>query len=77
MTDDAGPDHTQDPREQRTGQSGYPETNPGDAAPGEGTADGPEGESGRGGGDTGDAPSPSTEKEADRTRSTGNPGAAG
>jgi hypothetical protein len=78
MTDDEGPDHTQDPREQGTGHGGYPEANPAAAVPGEGTDDGPEGERGRGGGDTGsDAPSPSTDKEADRARSTGNPRAAG
>jgi hypothetical protein len=70
----SGPDHTEDPRKQGTGQGGYPESNPegtrdDDAASGPQTTRSP-------GGDT-DAPSPSTEKEADRGHSTGNPGAAG
>jgi hypothetical protein len=68
------PDHTEDPREQGTGQGGYPETNPEQAIPDE-AEDRPRSE---GGGDSdSDAPSPSTDREADRERTTGNPGAAG
>jgi hypothetical protein len=74
MDDDRMPDHTEDPREQEAGRGGYPETNPagtmpGDAAPGPGSAGGGDTESG--------APSPATDEETDRERSTGNPGAAG
>jgi hypothetical protein len=70
MSDDHAHDHTEDPRKQEQGSGGYPESTPagteGDAA------------KDRSGGDQGgDAPSPSTEKEADREHSTGNPGAAG
>ncbi|HWH93200.1 MAG TPA: hypothetical protein VNT03_05015 [Baekduia sp.] len=67
MADERSPDHTDDPRKQETGSGGYPESTPA------GTEGG--GERAREG-DT-DAPSPSTEKEADREHSTGNPGAAG
>jgi hypothetical protein len=42
---------------------------PGDAAPGPGSEGGGDTESG--------APSPATDEETDRERSTGNPGAAG
>jgi hypothetical protein len=70
MSDDTAPDHTQDPRESDTSQVGYPESNPEPASP--------EGGQDRSGGDAGsDAPSPSTDKEADRDHSTGNPDAAG
>ena len=70
--DDTAPDHTTDPREQDTGSGGYPESNP------ESATEGPGGPGGAGGGDTsGDAPSTSTDKEADRDASTGNPDAAG
>jgi hypothetical protein len=72
--DDPKPDHTEDPREQDTGSGGYPESNPSgaDGGPAEGGA------RDRSGGDTdSDAPSPSTDKEADRGASTGNPDAAG
>jgi hypothetical protein len=65
--DDRSPDHTEDPRKQATGSGGYPESTP------EGTEG--DGERERKGG--ADAPSPSTEKEADRGHSTGNPNAAG
>ncbi|WCB92065.1 hypothetical protein DSM104299_00747 [Baekduia alba] len=65
--DDRSPDHTDDPRKQEEGSGGYPETTPG------GTEGG--GERKREG-DT-DAPSSSTDKEADRESSTGNPDAAG
>ena len=76
----SGPDHTQDPREQGTGQGGYPETNPDatqddDAATGR--RRGPGSDESAGGGGSDDAPSPSTDKEADRGHSTGNPDAAG
>ncbi|MCZ4491471.1 MAG: hypothetical protein QOH30_2395 [Baekduia sp.] len=73
MEDDRKPDHTDDPREQDTGSGGYPESNP--AATQDDDA---EGGADRSGGDTSSgAPSPSTDKEADRGASTGNPGAAG
>jgi hypothetical protein len=65
------PDHTEDPREQGTGQ-GYPESQHEDATPREGTDEGPEA-----GNSTPDAPSTSTDDETDRAASTGNPGAAG
>lgn len=70
MSDDDQPDHTEDPRKQETGTGGYPESTPGGT---EGdNAGGPDEDS------SGDAaPSPSTDKEADREHSTGNPGAAG
>jgi hypothetical protein len=69
MADEDQPDHTEDPRKQETGTGGYPEATPG----------GSEGDD-AGGPDEGgkpDAPSPSTDKEADREHSTGNPDAAG
>jgi hypothetical protein len=69
MADEEQPDHTEDPRKQETGTGGYPESTPG----------GTEGDD-AGGPDPGgqpDAPSPSTDKEADRDHSTGNPDAAG
>jgi hypothetical protein len=66
-------DHTEDPREQETGQSGYPETSPAGAH-----GDEAEGGRERSGGDTGSgAPGPATDDETDRTKTTGNPGAAG
>jgi hypothetical protein len=69
VTDErSGPDHTDDPREQEEGTGGYPESNPGGSDPGGGDRSRE--------GDT-DAPSPSTDKEADRGASTGNPDAAG
>jgi hypothetical protein len=65
--DERKPDHTDDPRKQEEGAGGYPESTP----------SGTEGGGGRDrAGDT-DAPSPSTDKEADRGHSTGNPNAAG
>jgi hypothetical protein len=74
MEDAPKPDHTDDPREQDTGSGGYPETNP--AGTDDDSAAGRPGNGG--GGDTNsEAPSPSTDKEADRAASTGNPGAAG
>jgi hypothetical protein len=73
MDDDRPADHTEDPREQETGGGGYPETNPAGAE-----EDDAAGASDRSGGDTGSAaPSPSTDEETDRDKSTGNPGAAG
>jgi hypothetical protein len=70
MSDDHGHDHTEDPRKQEQGTGGYPESTP---AGSEGdTAGGPEKRDGGG-----DAPSQSTDKEADREQSTGNPDAAG
>lgn len=69
-TDPQRTDFDEDPREQETGTGGYPESTPG----------GTEGDD-AGGPDAGDAsdsaPSPSTDKEADRDHSTGNPDAAG
>jgi hypothetical protein len=69
MADEDQPDHTEDPREQETGSGGYPESTPG------GT-EGAGGDARRREGDT-DAPSQSTDEEADREASTGNPNAAG
>ncbi len=66
------PDHTEDPRRQGTGQ-GYPETQPEEATPVEGTDEGPA--AGTGGEDGG--PEVSTDEERDRGASTGNPGTAG
>jgi hypothetical protein len=68
-SDDPKPDHTDDPREQDVGTGGYPESSPGGTE--DDDADAPRERSGDG------APSPSTDKEADRTASTGNPRAAG
>jgi hypothetical protein len=66
MADQQTPDHTEDPRKQKEGSGGYPET----------TQAGTEGAGSREReGDT-DAPSPSTDKEADHGRSAGNPDAA-
>ncbi|HEV7495233.1 hypothetical protein [Baekduia sp.] len=67
---DHGHDHTEDPRKQEQGSGGYPESTP---AGTEGDTTGRPDE--HGGDDR--APSPSTEKEADREHSTGNPDAAG
>jgi hypothetical protein len=75
-TDDRSADQTEDPRRQGTGSGGYPESNPQETTPREGTDLGPEAGQ-AGGGDTGDAPSTSTPEEADREDTTGNPGAAG
>jgi hypothetical protein len=69
MDDERTPDHTDDPREQGTGQ-GYPESNPAEATPREGTDEGPEAGTGQSG-------PPSTEREKDRGQTTGNPDAAG
>jgi hypothetical protein len=71
MSDERTPDHTEDPRRQGTGQ-GYPESNPQETTPGEGTDEGPEAGAGGAG-----SPSPSTGREADREQTTGNPDAAG
>ena len=69
-TDDHAHDHTEDPRKQEKGTGGYPESTP---AGTEGDkAGGPDKDAA---GD--DAPSQSTDKEADREHSTGNPDAAG
>ena len=70
MADDEQPDHTEDPRKQETGTGGYPESTPG------GSEGGKAGDQSGGSADE-DAPSPSTDKEADRDASTGNPDAAG
>jgi hypothetical protein len=70
MDDDPKPDHTDDPREQDVGTGGYPESSPG------GTEDDDATDAQGGDGDSA-APRPSTDKEADRTASTGNPRAAG
>ncbi|MDX6725382.1 MAG: hypothetical protein QOK49_187 [Baekduia sp.] len=77
MDDERKPDHTDDPREQGIGQGGYPESNPAATQDDDAAGSGPGGASEKGGGDTGDAPSPSTDKEADRGASTGNRNAAG
>lgn len=71
MTEEREPDQTDDPRQQGTGQ-GYPESNPADQTPEEGTASGPEA------GNT-DPPSPDTKggQDEDPSGATGNPGAAG
>jgi hypothetical protein len=74
MDDDDRPtDHTEDPRGQDTGEGGYPESNPGGSEDDDAT-----GGRDRSGGDTGSrAPSPATDAETDRDKSTGNPDAAG
>jgi hypothetical protein len=75
METEREPDTTEDPRRQGTGQ-GYPESNPEETTPREGTESGPgAGTGGEGDGDV--APSTSTGEEADREASTGNPDAAG
>jgi hypothetical protein len=67
---DHGHDHTEDPRKQEQGSGGYPESTP---AGTEGDkAGGPDKD-----GASDDAPNQSTDKEADREQSTGNPNAAG
>ena len=71
METEREPDLTEDPRRQGTGQ-GYPESNPEETTPREGTESGPTADTG-----DEDAPSSSTGKEADREASTGNPDAAG
>jgi hypothetical protein len=73
MSDDDQPDHTEDPRKQETGTGGYPESTPGGT---EGEKSGPPTRPDKD--SSGDAaPSQSTDKEADREQSTGNPDAAG
>ena len=67
------PDHDEDPRRQGTGQ-GYPETNPADATPAEGTERGPE--AGTGGADE-RAPDTHADQDDEPSDATGNPGAAG
>jgi hypothetical protein len=69
-TDDHAHDHTEDPRKQEQGSGGYPESTP---AGTEGDKTGQHSE----GAKSDDAPSQSTDKEADRDHSTGNPDAAG
>jgi hypothetical protein len=78
-TDPQQTDFDEDPREQGTGQGGYPESNPegtqdDDAATGR--SKGPGSDESRGGGSD-RAPSVANEKEGDRAASTGNPDAAG
>jgi hypothetical protein len=68
--EDDQPDHSEDPREQETGTGGYPESTR------EGSQGSEVGDQSGGTADA-DAPSPSTDKEADREQSTGNPDAAG
>jgi hypothetical protein len=69
-TDEHAHDHTEDPRKQERGTGGYPESTP---AGTEGDkAGGPDKDTA-----SDDAPSQSTDKEADREHSTGNPDAAG
>jgi hypothetical protein len=68
--DDHAHDHTEDPRKQEQGSGGYPESTP---AGTEGDKTGQPDKD-----DASDnAPSQSTDKEADREHSTGNPDAAG
>ena len=74
MSDDRETDHTQDPREQGTGQGGYPESQQEGTSPKEGTKDGPEGGAG---GKQDDAPSTSSSEDGDSQQATGNPDAAG
>jgi hypothetical protein len=76
MADERAPDHEHDPRDQSTAPGGLPEEQPDEATSEEGIETGPEGESGKGGGD-GRTPSTATPKEGDRAASTGNPHAAG
>lgn len=69
------PDISEDPRQRGTGQ-GYPETNPADQTPREGTRSGP-------GADAGGSPqeerAPDTDggEDSEPSTATGNPGAAG
>lgn len=72
MADQREPDLSEDPRDQDASDVGYPESGPEEAAP-----DVDEDTDRSGGDRSGDAPSPSTAKEADRGHSTGNPDAAG
>lgn len=67
---DHGHDHTEDPRKQEQGSGGYPESTP---AGTEGDAAGAPDK----GGASDNAPSTSTDEEADREHATGNPDAAG
>lgn len=68
------PDLNDDPRKQGTGQ-GYPEANPADQTPREGTESGPE--AGTGGGADERAPDTDSGADASPSGATGNPGAAG
>jgi hypothetical protein len=70
MSDDHGHDHTEDPRKQEQGSGGYPESTP-EGTEGD-TAEQPDKDA-----SSNDAPSQSTDKEADREHSTGNPDVAG
>ena len=70
-TDPQQTDFDEDPRRQEEGTGGYPESTPG------GTEGGHAGSRQGGTADGDAAPSQSTDKEADRDHSTGNPDAAG
>jgi len=67
-----GPDVTEDPREQGTGQ-GYPESNPAATTPVEGTESGPE----SGPKHRGEPDAPASGADEAPSTATGNPGAAG
>ncbi len=69
---DKGPDITEDPRQQGTGQ-GYPESNPESATPAEGTDRGPE----AGAKHSGEPDAPASKADEKPSGATGNPGAAG
>jgi hypothetical protein len=69
---DKGPDVTEDPRQQGTGQ-GYPESNPESSTPVEGTERGPE----AGPKNTGEPDAPASKADEAPSGATGNPGAAG
>ena len=68
------PDISDDPRRQGTAQ-GYPESNPAEATPQEGTRKGPE--AGAGGGAEEQAPDTDAGGDDAPSGATGNPGAAG
>jgi hypothetical protein len=71
MTDEREPDQTDDPRRQGTGQ-GYPESNPAEQTPREGTDEGPEAGNRRP-----DAPDTEGGQDEGPSGATGNPNAAG
>lgn len=71
MSDEREADHTEDPRRQGTGQ-GYPESNPAEATPEEGTDSGAGDEAGES-----EAPGREESEEGEPGQATGNPDAAG
>jgi hypothetical protein len=72
MDDEREPDVREDPRKQGTGE-GYPESNPADQTPVEGSEQGPEAGTGP---DPQNAPS-GGDRDSPPSKATGNPDAAG